>query len=481
MSNSQKDFRTYIIGTAKPTERLDAINRLGGRIYSKTVSLAFKVHEQKGFWLSDGGLKKYLKFKGYPCQAHSVQAIIDDYCGARRSFFSNKKSNPKAKPPNKTRKFHTFTWRATGISYKRGKLRLSMGKGNREPIWLSIDKKFYKNVPAEISLVYNRTTHKYEFHATYVTQPKRTKAKSLILEGLAHSSFAEVGEMTTQWSSDTDSRAETPAVSPTSDCAQDRNVLFGFREQNFPKSEGTAVAVDMGEIHPIVAFDGIRSEIYNGREHRSKSRYREKSKGSLNRKLSRCERGSRRWKKLKRAKDRILANMRSQLRDMRHKITSRFVSTCHERKLETIVIGDIKHIRRSINYGKRANQKLHQWAFSQIREMITYKAKAVGISVDTQDEAYTSQTCPSCGHRKKPSRRTYHCSQCKWKGHRDIVGASNILTKYQGLLFNPVVGAVVSPTGVRFNPHLRRLDSWSPFSGLISSKPSKRRQRSTRL
>jgi putative transposase len=422
MSNSQKDFRTYIIGTAKPTERLDAINRLGGRIYSKTVSLAFKVHEQKGFWLSDGGLKKYLKFKGYPCQAHSVQAIIDDYCGARRSFFSNKKSNPKAKPPKKTRKFHTFTWRATGISYKRGKLRLSMGKGNREPIWLSIDKKFYKNVPAEISLVYNRTTDKYEFHATYVTQPKRTKAKS-----------------------------------------------------------GTAVAVDMGEIHPIVAFDGIRSEIYNGREHRSKSRYREKSKGSLNRKLSRCERGSWRWKKLKRAKDRILANMRSQLRDMRHKITSRFVSTCHERKLETIVIGDIKHIRRSINYGKRANQKLHQWAFSQIREMITYKAKAVGISVDTQDEAYTSQTCPSCGHRKKPSRRTYHCSQCKWKGHRDIVGASNILTMYQGLLFNPVVGAVVSPTGVRFNPHLRRLDSWSPFSGLISSKPSKRRQRSTRL
>ena len=160
---------------------------------------------------------------------------------------------------------------------------------------------------------------------------------------------------------------------------------------------------------------------------------------------------------------------------MRHKITSRFVSTCRERKIETIVIGDIKHIRQSIDYGKKANQKLHQWAFSKIQNMITYKAKAVGISVDTEDEAYTSQTCPSCGHRKKPSRRTYHCGQCKWQGHRDVVGASNILTKYQGFLFNPVVGAVVSPTGVRFNPHLRRLDKWSPFSGLKSSKPSKRR------
>jgi transposase len=47
------------------------------------------------------------------------------------------------------------------------------------------------------------------------------------------------------------------------------------------------------------------------------------------------------------------------------------------------------------------NQYSHRWAFSKIRDMITYKAKAVDIQVDTQDEAYTSQTCPSCGHLKK--------------------------------------------------------------------------------
>lgn len=162
---------------------------------------------------------------------------------------------------------------------------------------------------------------------------------------------------------------------------------------------GSAVAVDMGEIHPIVAFDGnLNADIYNGREHRSKVRYREKSKASINRKLSRCKRGSKRWKKLKRAKDKRLSALTAQLRDMRHKITSRFVSACHERRIETIVIGDIKHIRQSIHYGKKSNEKLHQWAFSKIRKMITYKARSVGIKVDFQDEAYTSQTCPSCGH-----------------------------------------------------------------------------------
>ncbi len=421
MSKSKKAYRTYVLATAKPSEQLDALTFLGGRIYSKTVSLAFAIHKRKGFWLSDGGLKKYLKFKAYPCHAHSVQAIIDDYCGARRSFFSNKKTNPKAKPPKKTRKFHTFTWRATGISYKRGKLRLSMGK-DREPVLIKIDKKFHRLVPSEVSLVYNRTPRQYEYHATYDTKPKKAKA-----------------------------------------------------------TVGTAVAVDMGEIHPIASFDGTHAEIYNGREIRSKSQYREKFKARINQKLSRCKKGSKRYKKLKHTQNRTLARLNSQIRDMRHKITSCFVSACYKRKSETIVIGDIKHIRQAISYGKKANQKLHQWAFSKIENMITYKAKALGINVEKEDEAYTSQTCPSCGHRKKPSRRTYRCSKCQWHGHRDIVGASNILTKYQALLFNPVVGAVVSPVGIRYQPNLRRLDSWSPFRGLISSKPIKSRQRSTRL
>ncbi len=416
------DYRSYIVATANRSERLDGINRLGGRIYSKTVSLTQKTHDTKGFWLSDGGLKKYLKYKQYPCHAHSVQAIIDDYCGARRSFFEVRKANPTARPPFKRRWYHPFTWRATGITYKRGKLRLSMGRG-REPVSIKIDKKFHKKVPAEVSLVYNRNTHIYEFHATYSTRfPAKHKA-------------------------DGDS----------------------------------VVAVDLGEIHPIVSFDGHDADIYNGRYLRSITQYREKFKAEINRLLSRCKRGSRRWKKLKRAKNSTLNNLRNLIRDVRHKITSRFVSACKAKKAEKIVIGDIKHIRQSIDYGKKTNQKLHQWSFGEFTRMITYKAKAVGIKVDSQDEAYTSQTCPSCGHRKKPRGRVYKCSQCEWQGHRDVVGASNILTKYQGLLFNPVVGVVVSPTGVRYNPHLRRLDKWSPFSGLISSKPPTRKQRSTRL
>ena len=49
----------------------------------------------------------------------------------------------------------------------------------------------------------------------------------------------------------------------------------------------------------------------------------------------------------------------------------------------------------------------------------------LGIKVVKINEAYTSQTCPKCGSRKKPNNRNYTC-KCGFKYHRDGVGAINI-------------------------------------------------------
>ena len=408
------NYRTYIIHTCGRNDELNAITEIAGRIYNKTVSLVRKVQDQKGFWLSVGNAKKYLRCLEYSCHAHSVQAIIDDYYSALCSFFSRRKRDPKSRPPYKTRKYHTFTWRATGISIQGDKMRLSMGKG-REPVLIRVTKQFRK-VPVEVSMIYNRQNHQFEFHATFQVKPTKHRPK-----------------------------------------------------------KRSASAVDMGEIHPISAFDGQQAMIINGRFIRSIKQYRNKFLARINQKISRCKRGSHRWKTLKAAKNRVLTKIKNQIKDVEHKVTSFFVSACRVNRAQTIVLGDLKHIRQSIDYGKNANQKLHQWNFGKIRSMITYKAENVGIEVKTESEKYTSQTCPACKHKHKPSGRVYKCPKCKWTGHRDVVGASNIWTKYQGLAFNPVVGVLASPVGVRFSPHLRRLDSWSPFRGLISKKPVKNR------
>ena len=110
----------------------------------------------------------------------------------------------------------------------------------------------------------------------------------------------------------------------------------------------------------------------------------------------------------------------------------------------------LKGIRKRTKFSKKSNQKVHQWAFACLQFMICYKAELAGLNI----KLYTSQTCPRCGNRKKPQNRNYHCNHCDFEYHRDGVGAINLWNKVSGFMLNPVVGAMASPIGVRFNPHL---------------------------
>lgn len=217
------------------------------------------------------------------------------------------------------------------------------------------------------------------------------------------------------------------------------------------------VSVDMGEIHPIVSFNGEQVTIYNGRFLRSIKRYREKFKSQISSAMDTCPKRSRKWFKLLKKKRKTLEKLDAQIQDAEHKITSRFISDCQRAKADTIVIGNLTHIRDNIKYSKKANQKLHQWAFVRISEKIKYKAELVGIKVVSESEEWTSQTCPQCGNRKKPNNRNYHCPKCDFKYHRDGVGAINIHNKVSGVINTPVSRDLGSPLGVRFNWHLSSL------------------------
>ncbi len=168
-----------------------------------------------------------------------------------------------------------------------------------------------------------------------------------------------------------------------------------------PKQDtGITVSVDMGEIHPIVSFNGKQTTIYNGRLLRSIHQYRNKVKSRFSAKMDRCEKRSKHWYRFLKAKRRTLQKLDDQIKDAEHKITTRFISDCQRAKTDTVVIGDLKGIRENIKYSKKSNQKLHQWAFARITQKICYKAELAGIKVVSESEAYTSQTCPQCGQRK---------------------------------------------------------------------------------
>jgi putative transposase len=234
-----------------------------------------------------------------------------------------------------------------------------------------------------------------------------------------------------------------------------------------PLPEGETAGIDLGEIHPAVAHDGTQATILNGRHLRSIRRYQNKIKARLAALRDRKKRRSSRHKRMVASMRQQLRRLDHQIRDIAHKQTSRLVSTLHERGVQTVAIGDIRDIRQRIDYGHKANEKLHQMPSGLIRHMLTYKAQRRGMQVVLQNERYTSRTCPSCQRRHKPRGRRFRCPWCGFVAHRDVVGAWNIRKEYLGA--SPVVGAMASPSGVRYQAHMR-CSTPLPLSGVKESQ-----------
>lgn len=198
-------------------------------------------------------------------------------------------------------------------------------------------------------------------------------------------------------------------------------------------------AVDLGEIHSIasVCTNG-KSIIITGRKARSIKQLRNKKLAELSTLMSHCKKGSRNYKKYKKAYNYIRSKADRQLTDLMHKQSHNFVEWCVQNQVSSVLVGNPEGVQRHIsNKNKKSkrpktklvNQKLSQWQFGKLYSYLEYKLKEKDISIEKVDESYSTQTCPVCGKKHKCSSRTYKCS-CGYKEHRDIHGAKNILAKH---------------------------------------------------
>jgi IS605 OrfB family transposase len=83
--------------------------------------------------------------------------------------------------------------------------------------------------------------------------------------------------------------------------------------------------------------------------------------------------------------------------------------------------------RAKVRHGERG--VLHYWAFSQLRQMIAYKAALAGVLVELVDPHNTSRTCSKCGHCEKGNggnQSEFRCRSCGHQAHADINAAENI-------------------------------------------------------
>jgi putative transposase len=373
--------KTAFITSKKNLDRLFECNRISAQVWNDCLKIAKQYYKESGKWIRKTDLEKLMKGK-YPIHSQSIQAVVHKYIWARDAVREARKQGyTEIKYPYRQKKNFNTKWKKDGFKiHENGKIELSLGTwhGKRqEPITVWI-----KNLPQskvkEIELIYDR---KLMLCFTY------DDGSELEVNNNVHTA-----------------------------------------------------AIDLGEIHAISSVsENNEGIIITGRKLRSIKRLRNKKLAELRRKMSKCKKGSRQWRKYNRAKRYILSKAKVQSTDTLHKISKKFVDWCGEQQVKHVIVGDVEGVQRNTRKKRRktVNEKLSQWQFGQLLKYLEYKLQVKGITLEKVNEAYSTQTCPVCTRRKKPSGRVYKC-KCGYEQHRDIHGASNILTRELYGVFQPM-------------------------------------------
>jgi len=402
--------RTLIITCRWPRALCDRLNRESGEVYSRVLVEHWRRVRRHGVWLPEYDARRlddYLH-RDWP---HILGSNSIDQ--AQRAVFkafktiraTRKNGNPKARYPRKRKRYRATAWNGEwNVRVEDGRLRLSMAR-DHGPLYHPLPDGLDGRI-RQVSLVWDR--NKYVLHLS---------------------------------------------------CEYEREI---------PDPPGDGVlAIDLGEIHPAVAFDGEEAAIFTCRGLRSNTQYRHKRLAALSSKMAPKRRGSRKRRRLANRKYRFLSDCDYRQRDMLHKISRAVVDYAVERKIGTIVVGDLRDLERGKRLNRTSQQKISSWPRGKLVEYIRYKAEEVSIDVTQIDERGTSSTCPRCGARVRPGGRRFACSVCGFREHRDIVGAMNIHQKYRSSLSGYERSPVVHGQVARRDDSRRGTSSVNPARRVV--------------
>jgi len=216
---------------------------------------------------------------------------------------------------------------------------------------------------------------------------------------------------------------------------KDRYVLICTHSVDCEESApGIRAGVDIGEIHPAAVVtelgDGL---IVSGREVRSRKQGRNQALAWFSKALSRCKKGSRRYKRLLKAKARLRNKVDDQVRDLLHQGTRKVINWCKTHQVSKLVIGNPAGVEKNTKKKRRLNrvarQKVSQMETGRIKQYLTYKAAEAGIATVFVNERGTSSNCPVCGNTHKPKGREFRCTSCGYVAHRDAKAGFMMLWK----------------------------------------------------
>lgn len=178
------------------------------------------------------------------------------------------------------------------------------------------------------------------------------------------------------------------------------------------------LGVDLGIVNLATdstgeAFSGEKTERNRKRRNTARKQYQRRGTKAAKRRLKKLSRRQRRFQTAE-----------------NHRISKQIVSKA--RALGAgIAMEDLANIRSRIEptVGKRFRRRLGNWAFAQLGQFVTYKARRAGVPVVLVNPRDTSRTCSQCGHCEKANRKSqaeFVCRQCQFSTNADLNAARNI-------------------------------------------------------
>jgi putative transposase len=198
------------------------------------------------------------------------------------------------------------------------------------------------------------------------------------------------------------------------------------------RNDAPAIGIDAGVVESIATSDGrlFRLPVATKAEERRHS--------VLCRRVSRCVPGSRRHAQAKRRRLVFVRRIRNRVEDARHKLTTTLAKNHGRIVVEGLALRLLTHSARGSveapgrNVAAKAglNRALLGQGHAETVRQLSYKLGWFGGELNKVNPAFTSQTCPQCGHvcaDNRPARDRFKCIACGHVGHADNVAAMNIL------------------------------------------------------
>ena len=238
-------------------------------------------------------------------------------------------------------------------------------------------------------------------------------------------------------------------------------VVYNQAEESADVDPLLIAAIDLG-VNQLAAITsakpGFQPRLVNGRPLKKLNHYYNQQRAQIQSELAKEKRKT--SKKL----DQIATKRNRRVNAYLHTASRRIIDLLIEEGIGSLVIGKNPLWKQEVDMGRRNNQQFVQIPHARFINLLTYKARLVGIQVTVQEESYTSKASfldrdPLSTYDPKRTEKPHFSGKREKRGlyrasngrriHADINGSYNILRKAlpdsfgQGIVAPAVVARTV--------------------------------------